>query len=571
VREKIFAIGLVMGFVSFLMFRPGMALEGRGAENLIPNGSFETDADGDGAPDGWRLVPTDGVTCSLDHLVKHSGRSSLKLSSDSREGKAEAAVWPPVAVKPATQYCLNYFIKGKGLECCRNGIIDVAVYGLDKSTGGVPKWTRRDTWRRPDREETLEWRRRTLRFTTGQHSEAILILLQFFGCAGTVWFDDISLVEMPDLKPEGTNLLPNPGFETDFDSNRIPDEWERISVKNGARISLDEQNAHCGMRCLLLEQSEPVKVDASRSVYEWSGFALAAYGHKRMRVKGGKRYLPVLWFRAEGLKPERRPGGYAAFQIVIFWEDAEGRRINTRMQKNSAEYIYVDSPQWTEIRGLPGAAGVATGYRQPETAPEGAVYADFRLALATATPGTAPKVWVDDVQFIEMGDGDNLLSNGGFEEGDGSVPSFWKRPGRGKWQWARGISREGERSVMVQDAPSGQPSTWEVSASCCPFERYSLSAYVRTQDVLPNGLPRGACLFVTFFSGERRLATSLQSEAVAGTSDWTRLALDFTVPEGATRMRIGVGMSFSGGKAWFDSVKLHRTGSKGSEEEEWDF
>ena len=146
-----------------------------GAANLLRDGGFEQDADGDGNPDGWEIVEP----VELDPQVKHGGRQSVCLRSDSEAINNFSKLW--LDLKPHTAYTLSAWIKtegigGQGAQVYPYGFAGMVSSGFIVATG------------------TTDWRRYSVGFTTGEGTHG-RINFRLYGTKGTAWFDDLALVE----------------------------------------------------------------------------------------------------------------------------------------------------------------------------------------------------------------------------------------------------------------------------------------------------------------------------------------------------------------------------------------
>jgi predicted GH43/DUF377 family glycosyl hydrolase len=158
-------------------------------------------------------------------------------------------------------------------------------------------------------------------------------------------------------------------------------------------------------------------------------------------------------------------------------------------------------------------------------------------------------VWA--VAAEAAGSQQNLIANPSFEEANGKNPAGWRTQGwggRGDFTYAE-IGRTGDRSVMIS-SDAGADIGWSQSVSVRPFCRYKLTGWIKTEDVgTPSG--RGALLNLHNIQ-------SVRSAAVTGTSDWTKVEMDFQTD---THSSVQVNCLFGGwglatGKAWFDDLNL---------------
>jgi hypothetical protein len=88
-------------------------------------------------------------------------------------------------------------------------------------------------------------------------------------------------------------------------------------------------------------------------------------------------------------------------------------------------------------------------------------------------------------------------------------------------------------------------------------EKYIISGWVKTLNCKET-----AWIVVQCWDANQKIigfATNQHSNPVKGTTDWTLVKSDFTVPEGTKEVRIRIGIASpkdNGGKVWFDDIKI---------------
>jgi len=146
-------------------------------ENLLANGDFELDEDGDGLPDGWEVT----LPLVFDEQVVKSGRRSVRIDSDSVQINNFSKYW--VTLKPDTAYTLTGWMKTENLEGGQGA--QVYVYDFEGAqTGGISIVMH----------GTNDWTRVSQSFRTGEDAEG-RVNFRVYGSTGTAWFDDFRLVE----------------------------------------------------------------------------------------------------------------------------------------------------------------------------------------------------------------------------------------------------------------------------------------------------------------------------------------------------------------------------------------
>lgn len=145
----------------------------------------------------------------------------------------------------------------------------------------------------------------------------------------------------------------------------------------------------------------------------------------------------------------------------------------------------------------------------------------------------------------------NLVKTPSFETLEGSSPENWSRntwSGRGQFGVAD-TGRTGSRSVWLA-SDGGADISWSQQVEVDPYGRYRLSAWIKTES-LDRDTGRGALLNIHNLQ-------SVRTNAVTGTSDWTRVEAEF---EAAGTSSIQINCLFGGwgrskGKAWYDDIEL---------------
>lgn len=150
---------------------------------------------------------------------------------------------------------------------------------------------------------------------------------------------------------------------------------------------------------------------------------------------------------------------------------------------------------------------------------------------------------------------ENLIANSSFEEGSSDQPARWQvrtYSGTAKHAWSN-ESHSGKKSLQIT-SESGADSSWFINAKVEPDTDYRLTGWVRTENV---GGAMGALFNVH--------GTESRTQAVRGTSDWTKLAINFN---SGGQKTVSINCLFGGwgssrGTAWFDDVELTRAPATG--------
>jgi hypothetical protein len=164
----------------------------------------------------------------------------------------------------------------------------------------------------------------------------------------------------------------------------------------------------------------------------------------------------------------------------------------------------------------------------------------------------------------------NLLENSDFEKDDGSnYPKAWvakyhnlkDRVCRAEWIKSSNYSifsknvRKGTHAVNLMWTPEEGAEwiqRWPSAIKVNPNENYSLSGWLKTVDATGQSY-----LSACFYDGIKMLTTRKSAE-FAKNNDWTKVNLDFSIPENIDRLRVSCRSDNNKGAVWFDDLELYR-------------
>jgi len=110
--------------------------------NLLANGDFELDDDGDGLPDRWQVTPP----LEFDETVVKSGKRSVRIDSDSLQTNNMCRYY--LELGPNTTYTLSAWMKtdnisgGQGAQIYVYDFEGAETGGIGMQMGGTNDWTR---------------------------------------------------------------------------------------------------------------------------------------------------------------------------------------------------------------------------------------------------------------------------------------------------------------------------------------------------------------------------------------------------------------------------------------------
>jgi len=280
-----------------------------------------------------------------------------------------------------------------------------------------------------------------------------------------------------------------------------------------------------------------------------------------LAVESGRPYAFSFWYRCFPAEPGAFPPA-PSVRVMVF--DPEGKALTSEYRRFVAGPV---TERWARFRGV---IRLATAARvQPEIWLE-------------EEQGT---IYVDDVTFASLQEaaGGNLISNGGFEQGEAGVPYDWVTYNPEPWRtedpvtlshlwgpgaairWVEGEARSGRRCLLLERTGEG-PGGWlraRQVVSVRGGRSYLISGWVKTASVegsalitwqlAPSRAQRGA-------AGRRQLERGA-TDQVSGTHPWSRLETVLPVPAESSSYALRVDVALIGpGRAWFDDITIAPVG-----------
>lgn len=178
-----------------LWVRPALSAE----QNLVPNPSFEIDADGDEWPDFWVKDVKRGMpSVTMDKEVAHSGSNSLKFDRIDRDLVYVRQSGIPVRFKAGEVIDFRFWLKTEGLRESKNLTVFLSFADhngkeLAITTGGDPDNPHRVSLHGKD--GTSDWmavEKKGVIVPEGAYTATIYICASWI--YGTFWIDDIEVV-----------------------------------------------------------------------------------------------------------------------------------------------------------------------------------------------------------------------------------------------------------------------------------------------------------------------------------------------------------------------------------------
>ena len=173
------------------------------------------------------------------------------------------------------------------------------------------------------------------------------------------------------------------------------------------------------------------------------------------------------------------------------------------------------------------------------------------IALLLAAPGpevTRQANFAENPSFEEDRNRDGLP--------DGWQPAAYESPAR--LAWDEKTAHSGKRSLSISGSKRPGATDWKQNTGrwvtarkrVVPGEEYTLEAWIKTDKVDGRATAR-----IAWWSGGRWLAET-STPAASGTHDWQKVTLTAKAPPAADSASVYLGLSDSGGTAWFDDVVI---------------
>ncbi|MFN2531718.1 MAG: tetratricopeptide repeat protein [Pyrinomonadaceae bacterium] len=165
----------------------------RGQIGAVLGGDFEGDlVSGSDTAFGWQVTSSTPLQIGIDNSVGHDSRRSLRLNFHVRSTLEEIQISQLIAVSPATDYVMDFYVKTSSLETAMTPYIEIFDAANKTSLGSSEPAPNGDN----------DWQHVVLPFKTGDKTEAIRMHVTRSRCPdnipvcpifGTVWYDDFSL------------------------------------------------------------------------------------------------------------------------------------------------------------------------------------------------------------------------------------------------------------------------------------------------------------------------------------------------------------------------------------------
>lgn len=361
---------------------------------LLANGGFEKGL--------WGSEGTG--TKNIDYVVTHNSPAALKLESVA--GKTFNSFCGFNSLDTTKSYKLSLSMKTVGVNY---GAAYVRVLYVG---GGTSRWVK---WRGNEKVITTggtsDWQTYTAIISTDdmpEWVERITIYIYIEG-VGTLYADNVELttdvseddflLKQPEVEGGKYNgILYNGGFEAGA--------WSMFENTAGVGVTIDTENGHDGSLASLKYELPEIKNNYSQAIKT-----------QTVTVDGSVKNFDTEWVQnADGKMETADP--YCVSMYVKMSPDFEGA-IYAQILQNGTKKWYNYKTEWYMLGECTSATNITetgyTGWTQLTTNMFKPTDDDeITVLIAVNGKGT---IWIDDVDVIKDPNINNLISNGGFENG----------------------------------------------------------------------------------------------------------------------------------------------------------
>ena len=339
---------LVVGFV--LLIFAGRA---QAQTNLITNPGFENDSNQDDIPDNWGVFQWGDrkvMAVTRDPEVKHNGNYSVKLSTPE---VIRGQIAQNVPVEGGKTYDFSVWAKSKDFQ--GKGECGAILFRYSSQQKFIDL---------PVLRGTRNWMVFSKRLTMPENADSMNIMLSIYHAKGTVWFDEVSLVEVGSKEK-----ISNGSFEEATADGKSPRAWyhsdpEKMAVSGTTGVTFFaqagpqakeggiytwEEEGHRGKKCISADERK------DRKWGEWNTLLTG--------IQPNTNYLLTLW-----AKTDKKAKGWGAPQVLIF-----GKYYGISCTTN-----------WTKYSNVVNS-GSNSG----------------KCILGLLNEGAAYRFWFDDISLIE--------------------------------------------------------------------------------------------------------------------------------------------------------------------------
>jgi len=452
------------------------------SDNLVSNGGFETISES--RPEAWEEDLKGGWEVEMAN--SHRGNNSLKATVEGSWLSQE------IPVRAEADYTLRAYVKSDiaipEKEDYYNAFLTLECLNWRK------KVIKRE-WGIVN--ATSSWQLKENTIFTPPGTRKIRIKLAKREGEGSVWFDDVKLVEAPP------GLVLNGGFEILNGSDK-PKFWKEGS--HGGWTP-DTEGPYQGERSM-------------QATVAWSWLS------QEILARPERYYTLRVYVKSDMAIPEKEDY-YNAFLTL--------ECLNWRKKVIKREWGIVNATSSWELKE--NLISTPAGTRK------------IRMKLAKRQGEGS--VWFDDVELMEVPPGP--VGNGGFEILNGSdKPKFWKEGSHGGWKVSEEVVYQGDRAMR---AARGWSWLWQ-DVPVKPKRWYTLEAQIKS-DIMLEEKPNRNNTFLTLECLDKKSQIIKREWGIVTAFPlWHKRENRIYTPENTRKIRIKLAKRQGEGSVWFDDVKL---------------
>jgi len=481
------------------------------ADNILPNGSYETDNDNDGVPDNHTKVINNGTpTASLDTSEKYEGGKAYKMVGGSSDDSTS----------------LNFQITSASEMVGKNYKFSVyqKTSNISSTTGTSLRFTFIDSDNQkviPDKyyygsTGTTDWTMLEVGFRVPAGVATIEISEFLLFTSGTVWWDDAVLA--PD-----DNILPNSSFEIDANSDGVPDSYTKVINGGSPVVALDTNVYYDGNSSVKMTGSNN-DIDRCQLYY--------LLNDSNVAEMAGKSYKISIYQKTDNVVSS----SYGTVLRVCFLDSNNVTLISNLMIQGAK-----GTTDWSKLQAT-------------FSVPQGTT----KIVVEPFLWYASGVVWWDKIRL----EPDSLIVNSGFEDDNNNngVSDNWTViTYSGNPIISKDIAvsyRGGKSQKIIGESTADRAEVCQsYNVSQLNGMSYNLKGFQKTSDISSSAY--GTCIRLLFKdSSGNDVISPVYIAGEKGNNDWTKMEYSFTIPTGTVTLYVEAFLWYASGTVWWDDIVL---------------
>ncbi len=257
----------------------------------IPNGGFERFSGNE--PEGWSFQDAPGSRTFIDRSVKRSGNASFRAEA---KGGNMSRIITAFDVKPFHQYTLRFWVKTQNLSAQNLLAVVRDENNKDRNLTNLRLSLPNDDgsrnyFNRPDN-LTIDWTEMRIAFNSLNATQVNLGLSVFGGTNGSIWWDDVQVLDTPALNWINRDDLPvsikrENGSNLSFGKDVVLPEDPKLGV-SGFKGKYDTQ--HRGPKIVLgqnsgIAENETITISGYHALPTANGQVSCSWNHPEIYAR----------------------------------------------------------------------------------------------------------------------------------------------------------------------------------------------------------------------------------------------------------------------------------------------